>query len=295
MKGFESRARARGRKATMSIRAVYGLIALSLWGAPRVARAEPNSCQSGYEQAQERRSSGRLKEARTELERCVEAACPEFVREDCARWLSVVESALPSIVLSATRDGKDLSEVEVFVGDEQLVSALDGKAIPVNPGRYELRFVAPGLKPVNVSAVVKEGEKSRAVVAVFESEPPPPARKPPPAPPSPVASGPSPAVYVLSGVGVLGLGAFATFGVLGNTEKAAREGGCAPHCSDADLTAIRTRYLLADVSLGLGVAALGVAGYLFFTERRESKPDQAVAFDLAVSPDGARTSVRTVF
>lgn len=81
--------------------------------------------------------------------------------------------------------------------------------------------------------------------------------------------------WVLGGVGVVGIGAFATFGILGLSEKGDREapvaeGGCAPNCSDDEVSSVRTKLVLADVSLGIGVAALGVATYLFVTSPKDA-------------------------
>jgi hypothetical protein len=77
----------------------------------------------------------------------------------------------------------------------------------------------------------------------------------------------SPLAYVFGGVGVLGLGSFAYFAIDGRAEKSRLAGLCAPRCSDAEVAAVSTRYLAADVALGVGVAALIAAAYFAFLPR----------------------------
>jgi hypothetical protein len=76
------------------------------------------------------------------------------------------------------------------------------------------------------------------------------------------------AAYVLGGVGVVALGSFAAFALSGKSAESAMD-GCKPACTQAQADKMRLRYLLADVSLGVGVAALGVGGYLYFSAARE--------------------------
>src|SRR5262249_8758679 len=78
----------------------------------------------------------------------------------------------------------------------------------------------------------------------------------------------SPLAYVLSGVGVLGLGAFTFFAITGKNEKDRLRDSCAPMCTNAEVNPVRARYIAADVSLGVSLVALGVAAYLFLAAER---------------------------
>jgi hypothetical protein len=63
---------------------------------PRAASADPSrdACFDAYEQAQRLRNDEHLRAARDRLATCAHAACPAFVRSDCAAWLGEVEAEL---------------------------------------------------------------------------------------------------------------------------------------------------------------------------------------------------------
>jgi c-di-GMP-binding flagellar brake protein YcgR len=44
---------------------------------------------------------------------------------------------------------------------------------------------------------------------------------------------------------------------------------CKPYCQQSQADKMRLRYLLADISLGVGVVALGAGGYLYFSASKE--------------------------
>ena len=291
---------------------IIAMAALALW--PHTAWSEPESvpdgegdaqkvatCASAYEQAQVARSDGRLRLAHEHLETCVEPGCPDFVRADCDRWLDEVESALPSVVLGAKRGGVDVSDVRVMLDDELLVEQLVGRALAIDPGRHKLTFVGADDEQVVIEVVVREGEKNRPIVATFElspEAPPPPLVTPTATPPTqePKRRGTLP--YVVAGVGVLGIGGFAVLGALGNKQKADREHDCAPNCTDSEVASVRTTYVLADVSLGLGVVALGTAGYLFFAgppSQKTASRSNAIAVDVVVTRHSAVGTMRARF
>jgi hypothetical protein len=94
------------------------------------------------------------------------------------------------------------------------------------------------------------------------------------------------ASIVLGGVGVAALGSFAAFGILGKNQLATLHETCgATHtCAEADVDAARTKLIVADVSLGVSVVALGVATVLFFTQGAKAKEAAAVARTIVVAP-----------
>jgi hypothetical protein len=117
--------------------------------------------------------------------------------------------------------------------------------------------------------LVGEGERNRRVELRREPEavaaPPAPAvNVPPPAAPrrSPTAA------YVLGGLGVIALGGFAALAISGKSAESEMD-DCKPYCSQAAADKMRLRYLLADISLGVGVVALGTSGVLYFSASRE--------------------------
>jgi len=85
---------------------------------------------------------------------------------------------------------------------------------------------------------------------------------------------------VLLGLGVLGAGGFATFAALGKTKQNQLDNDCrkvAP-CTDADLKPMKNMYLAADISAGVGVAALIGAAVVYFT--RPTLESQSPSFQV---------------
>ena len=62
---------------------------------------------------------------------------------------------------------------------------------------------------------------------------------------------------------------------------------------DADLAPLERTYLAADVSLGVGAAALGLLGYLWLTHQDEAAP--AAALGARVTSRGATLSYQRAF
>ena len=240
-----------------------------------LARAEANACGAAYEEAQVARSESRLRAARDHLATCMRAECPEFVRNDCARWLNEVELALPSIVLVAKSGAIELEDVQVSIDGAPLRDRIDGKAVTVDPGRHVLHFEATGRAPVDVEVIVHEGDKNRMVEATFANN------QPKSAPRAPAEHAPATQAhnrtlpYALFGVGMLGLASFTTFALLGNSDKHGLESRCAPDCPNAEVSTLHTKYVVADVSLAIGAVAIGAASYLLFSAVGEPNKPRA--------------------
>ncbi len=248
----------------------------TLAAAPGAAAAPPTKkqCAAAYEEAQAQRKDGELTAAREQALICAQDACPAVVRGDCDRWLQDIEQSLPTLVFQAhDRRGEETAEVRVYLDGALLRERLDGKAVPIDPGEHVLRFEIDGAAPKEERLVIREGEKLRKVAVSFLEQVKGDPRPIPDAPPAPSgeqvkadAGGGAPALaWVLGGVGVVGLGAAGVFGGLALSEKGDLEATCAPGCSEDQVGAVRTKLLVADVALGVGVVSLGVATVLFVT------------------------------
>lgn len=277
----------RGRRALAAAIVIAGV---AFGGAARAD--EVRACVAASEQAQQLRDDGKLQKAREQMLVCARESCPAPVRKDCAAWLTALDASVPTIVLSAQDEGKhDLFEVEVRLDGVPLKNPLDGKAIPVDPGPHTLRFEARGRPPVEERVLVREGEKRRAVTVQLSAGSPAGSPESGSGSPAPVAPAASPSrvpttSIVLGGVGVAALGSFAAFGILGKNQLAKLHETCGvTHtCAEADVDAARTKLIVADVSLGVSVVALGLATMVFFTHGPKAKEAAAVARTIVVAP-----------
>jgi hypothetical protein len=98
--------------------------------------------------------------------------------------------------------------------------------------------------------------------------------------------------YVLGGLAVAGAASFSYFALSGHAEMGPLD-RCKPYCNPDDVQSVRTKYLLADISLGVSVLALAGAGYWLLTEPKQPQARKEAPFSLALTarPGEARLSV----
>ena len=253
---------------------------------------EPSSsaaeCARAYEDGQELRKSGRLLSARSALQSCARDDCPGFIRSDCATWYGELQSEIPTLVFAARSEGRDVAEVRVSIGDRVLTSRIDGREVELDPGEYEFRFVAPEMRPLEQHFVIARGERNRLIQVQLASSAP---RLPPPpkaaAPLQPASRRSLLLPGVLAGVGGLGVVGFAALGAWGRASEDELETTCSPQCSESRVSSVRTKYLLADVSLGVGVASLGLAAYFAIAGGATEAPARAPSLAVMPRPGGA--------
>ena len=185
----------------------------------------------------------------------------------------------------ARRRGQRSHEVGVSIDGRELATRLDGRSIAVDPGPHELVFQAHGFAPVRQFIVAREGEKVRHVVALFGASPPatrePPRRR-------------DPAPLVIAGAaGALGLSGFAVFGLWGSRDRDQLAETCAPTqtCRSADVRAARTKLIVADASLLVGIAGAGVFTALMLIPLFEKPRTSPVSVSIAPSPRGVFSAV----
>jgi hypothetical protein len=267
------------------------MMAAALAAAARPATGLPPdkaACVSAYEAGQRDRSALLLRAARARLLPCAQPTCPAAMQRECMDWLSEVDAALPTIVVRARLPGgQEITDVRVLVDGEEAAASLDGKALAVDPGERRLRFEHDPLPPVEQTLVIHEGEKLRPIAVDFSNPPPPPGE--------PRRLGPA---LVLGGVAFAGLAAFAILGTTGVSRYDSLEKSCAPNCAKSDSNAVKTTFLAADISLGIGLsAAAGTAAYLLLTgPRHPAAPTTAsLVLGVAPAPGGALAAARVRF
>ncbi len=245
-------------------------------------------CVRGYEEGQVARQAGQLVSSRSLLQLCARDECPDFIRSDCATWYGEVQTEVPTVVFAARSRGLDLVDVRVSLGGRDLAARIDGQALELDPGEYDFTFHAPGMQPRTQHSLIVRGERNRLIQVELVPEGGSPAAL------STEADAPSLAARqrslllpgIFAGIGVAGLSGFALLAASGRSTESLLEDACAPRCSERQVSGVRTKYLIADVSLGVGVASLALGAYFLF-----SQPSGATAqtppVNLQASAEGA--------
>src|SRR5438105_2724130 len=133
------------------------------------ARADDaDVCIAAAEAAQPLKKQGKLVEAHAELAVCARAACPSFVRSDCARWLAEVEAGLGSIVVDVKdARGSPVRDARVSI-DGAPPRPVTAQPITVVPGAHLVRVDRNGGAAVEKSLSVRAKEKAQAVVVLAD-------------------------------------------------------------------------------------------------------------------------------
>jgi len=243
------------------------LLALDAGRAAAQEEGAKLECLHRHEDAQIARRGGQLLAARAALLACSREVCPDAVRGDCVEWLDDVNRSVPSVVIAARDLGADVTDVKVFLDGELVATRLSGSAVEADPGEHHFRFVAARGPVVERMVVMSEGVRNRPIDVEFA---PPPAPAPsvaaaPAGPPPPwFASHPFERSDRLFGaVALAGAATAAAFGIWALVERS--DASCAPFCTDAEVRPIRTKLVIADVGLGVAVAALAVGTYRYLT------------------------------
>jgi hypothetical protein len=243
--------------------AVVGLsIAALLRSLPAMADAQ--QCIAENEIATKQRAAGKLGEAKQHYVACGAADCPAVVRDECQTLAQKMETSLSTIVfVLVDAKGNDVTGARIFVDGSKNAEPLDGHALILDPGTHKISVESPSGGSIEDTVVAREGEKNRRVRLQLAASAKPPVSDGPV--PVQAKTATSPAVWVLSGAAVVGLGSFVYFGLDGKHKESDLKSRCAPMCKDSEVDAMYKSYLIADVSLGVSVVAASVAGYLLFS------------------------------
>ncbi len=242
--------------------------------------AEKELCSSQHAESQKLRRAGELIAAKKLLLACARESCPAVIRRECGDWAQEVEAVTPSLVIDAARaDGSVASDFEIRIDGRDVASGRVGLPIAVDPGTHEVEVKLDG-KSQKRRVLVTQGERERRVRFRIGAEVPPAPRSErrsgPPreprntAPQARGARGIPSASIVLGAVGVVALGSFGYFGYRAKT-RADELDACSPRCDRGEADAMRQTALVADVSLGIGVVALGLATYFWAAQPHASE------------------------
>jgi hypothetical protein len=225
------------------------------------------ACVDAADTGQTLRDQGKLVEARESFVACSRDACPSIVAAHCATWLSDVDREIATVTFRATdASGKELVDVQVSIDGALRLRSIDGRAMRINPGVHTIRFSHADAADVDKEVVVHAGEKVRLIEVRIGGPAPQKTAGALLVAPTDADSAPHggfrfPAFAVAS----LGVGAasFIGMGVLvGTTASDVNHlrATCAGSCSSSDVSSANTRIVLANVAMGVGIAAIAAAG-----------------------------------
>lgn len=245
--------------------------------------AKVTECVEAHSSGQELRQGGQLLESRAQLIQCSQETCPELVRAECLSMLDELRTQVPSVIFRITLDGVPRSDVDVVMDGRTLFSEVPTRAFDINPGKHHFEFRHGQFMPVDRDVMITEGDKLVPITVRFaptvaaEEEPSPKKATAPAAEQRPV---PVP-VYLLSGVGALGLGGFIGFGLATHSKENTLKSTCSPRCSQSEIDSVHSRAVTADISLGVGIAAFAAAATYYLL-----RPSESIQLGLAVLPSG---------
>ena len=256
---------------------VVGTIVLLTWmrtGAAQQRRVV-QACERTYQRGVKLERANRLVEAHEALQTCATAVCGEFLHHQCAAGRDRIAADTPSIVPLVTDDaGTTITDVEVALDGEVVTSMIDGLAIHVDPGPHELTFKRNGALIGTQKVVAVQGRRNQPVAIQLHTPKPVPAlAEPQPAPPkvpeAALSELPAPATpkrgsylgsYVLLGTGVAALAGYGMLTAWGSSDND-QLAKCTPNCLQSSVDHIHDLYLAANISLGVGVAAVLTGGW----------------------------------
>ncbi|WP_438030780.1 hypothetical protein [Sorangium sp. So ce233] len=276
-----------GGRAALALVATFLLPGSALADEPAApeegANAEVAQCVSAHAEVQRLRKNHQLLEAGRALKACARSACPAPVLRDCGAWVDEIERMTPSVVFNITSRGEQVAGSRVLVDGQLVELSSSGAPLKLDPGKHTYRVEHGGYRPVAREIILFEGQRFLQLNVALE--PLVDARAPEAQVQATELHRPVPAsTYVLAGVGVAGAASFAVWGLMGRSEKDELERTCRPRCTDSDLSAVRTKYLIADISLGVGAAAFVGAALTYLLRPTEERP-------VVVSVEPSRTGV----
>jgi hypothetical protein len=241
------------------------------WQSPAFAD-EKETCAAAASKGQRLREAHQLVEAREQLRVCGAARCPAAVQSDCTTWLTEVERALPSVVVTAKDStGVDLVDVQVSVDGLPLLAKLDGLSVAMDAGPHNFHFEWAGVGSIERLVQVREGEKHQLVAVTFGMSVPVPSSgaeagagsevpvKSPPSSPAKTIG------WAIGGVGVVGLGLGTVSGLIALVNKNGAHCDASGMCDPGTVSGIKTAALLSDIGFVAGgvLLASGVSLILF--------------------------------
>lgn len=243
---------------------------------PRLAHAgEPDPvevCATTAERAMDARQVGRSREALAQFRACASDACPDLVRDDCRAALAELGERAPRLSFRV-RDaaGNDANAARVQVDGETLTDEERTRGVILDAGTHVVDVTHNGAT-LRREVVVTAGDAPRVVELAF-----PPSGGRAIAPPNADLEVNRVPAAIVGAVGIASLGVSAVFGVWSYVDYQDYQDTCSPNCHPDDVSASRTRGVVADVALGVGLNAVVAATILFFAGPKVAREGSNVA------------------
>jgi hypothetical protein len=270
---------------------VAGCLAALCFVAEAPAHAGTKECIAAADEGQKLRDDSKLTAARDKFIACAAKACPAAVAKQCSQWLVDAEHDTPSVTFRALDEqGKETLEVRVLVDEVALMTAIEARALPVDPGEHKVRFERADGTSVEDKVMLRPGEKNRIIELSFQPKTSPSTTPGKPIAPVTLPPGEEAQGFHVPLLGWIGIGVtvaggvmMAAFAVSANKDETHLRDTCAPACDPAEKSGVDTKVVLANVGLGIGVVGLGLAVVSTIVANTGSKPkkEPSVAFDVA--------------
>ena len=240
---------------------VTSVLSVNATAAPsKTAPQDKVQCVQAHDRGQSASTERHLREAREEFVACASEKCPAIVREDCARGVSEIDAAMPSLVFAATGDNGDITDVRISVDGVVVAERVEGRAYDVNPGSHVVKFEKSGRPPVTMSIVAREGEKSRPVSASFATPKPMTVERPSPRDEKGEEKGRIPILAMaLAGAGIASTSVGVVMRLRADSDAENQQRTCAPFCDPGVRGDLSDRVVASNVLLGVGLGLIGVS------------------------------------
>jgi hypothetical protein len=284
--------------------AALGLVSGMVLG-EGVAFAGPDDreqCAASAEQAQQSRDEGKYRRAREQMLACAREVCPGPIKSDCGKWLTELDRDAPTVVFGARDNrGSDVLDVKVSMDGSPIQERLDGKPVLVDSGEHTFKFEAKDGSMKEERVLLRAAEKARPIIVTFGTGGTTPGGGAGGTGNVDTKGGEGSIVpaAVVGGIGVVALGSFAIFGIGGKNDVDDLQ-KCKPTCPEKDVDSARTKLIIADISLGIGIVALGIATYMFLTRPKvdgnvKAQTGSSLRFDAGPVAGGAMAGLKTSF
>jgi serine/threonine-protein kinase len=247
----------------------------------------------------------------TKAQRANQAERASFAKQHA----SDLEPKLSKLTITVDPDTAKLAGLAVKRDDQPVRSATWGVALPVDPGKHTIEATANGKQKWTTEIEVGDQADSKSVsVGPLEddttggggdkTETKTDDSTTEKAAETPAGDSSKRTIgLVVGGVGVAGIALASYFGIDAISKSSQAKNTCngGTTCSDPNaqstMSDAKTSALISDLGFGIGIAAVGVGAYLFFTSNSGGQSSQPANSDPAASPSssGGSSTSKNVF